>query len=359
MKLIATKSLKEGNELARPIYNDKGHALIQRDIKLSFAMIQRLKQLGITYVYIKDALTEDIIVNSPIPEELRLEAIQTVKESFSSYQNQGFGEKAFLLEKTSVKMNTMVNTMVNQIQKNDEVLSIMSDIFISDDYVFSHSVNVTIYSLALANELKLSNKKIKGLGLGAMLHDVGKVFIPEKILNKTGRLTEEEFAIIQTHPEMGFEFLRQSSSVPLLVAHCAFQHHERLDGSGYPRGIKENEIHQFGKILGVADVFDAVTSNRVYRDAMLPQEGLEILYAGSGTLFDQDMVRTFRRTISIYPNGITVQLSDKRTAVVVKQNTPLHERPIVRVFKENGIEVTPYDLDLAVKLDVMISKYDI
>ncbi|WP_112181751.1 HD-GYP domain-containing protein [Paraliobacillus zengyii] len=359
MRLVATRSIQEGSELAKPIYNGKSKILIQKNVKLTFSMIQRLKQLGITYVYIKDALTEDIMINSPIPDELRLEAIQTVKESFAGYRNQGFGKNAFLLEKTNVKMDNLVNTMVNQIQRNDEVLSIMSDIFISDDYVFSHSVNVTIYSLALANELKLNNKKIKSLGLGAMLHDVGKVFIPEGVLNKTGKLTEEEFAIIQAHPEMGFEFLRQSSSVPLLVAHCAFQHHERLDGSGYPRGLKGNEIHQFGKILGVADVFDAVTSNRVYRDAMLPQEGLEILYAGSGTLFDQEMVRTFRETIAIYPNGVTVQLSDNRTAIVVKQNTPLQERPIVRVLKENNIEVTPYDLDLSVALDVMIIEYNI
>lgn len=359
MKLVATRSIQEGNELAKPIYSGKSQILIQKNVKLTYFMIQRLKQLGITYVYIKDPLTEDIMIHSPIPDELRLEAIQTVKESFASYQNQGYSKKAFLLENTSGKIDNLVNSMVNQIQKNDEVLSIMSDIFISDDYVFSHSVNVTIYSLALANELKMNNKKIKSLGLGAMLHDVGKVFIPEEVLNKTGRLTEEEFAIIQEHPEMGFEFLRQSSSVPLLVAHCAFQHHERLDGSGYPRGLKGNQIHQFGKILGVADVFDAVTSNRIYRDAMLPQEGLEILYAGSGTLFDQEMVRTFRETIAIYPNGVTVQLSDKRTAVVVKQNRPLQERPIVRILKENNIEVTPYDIDLSVTLDVTIIKYNI
>lgn len=359
MKLVATRSIQEGNELAKPIYSGKSQVLIQKNVKLTYAMIQRLKQLGITYVYIKDSLTEDIMINSPIPDELRLEAIQTVKESFASYKNQGYGKNSFLLENTSVKMDNLVNSMVNQIQKNDEVLSIMSDIFISDDYVFSHSVNVTIYSLALANEMKMNNKKIKNLGLGAMLHDVGKVFIPEKILNKTGKLTEEEFAIIQAHPEMGFEFLRQSSTVPLMVAHCAFQHHERLDGTGYPRGLKGNQIHLFGKILGIADVFDAVTSNRIYRDAMLPQEGLEILYAGSGTLFDQEMVRTFRETIAIYPNGVTVQLSDNRIAVVVRQNTPLQERPIVRILKENNIEVTPYDLDLSVTLNVTIIKYNI
>ena len=359
MRLVTTRAIQEGTELAKPIYNDKGQILIQKNVQLTPFMIQRLKELGITYVYVRDSLTDDIMINSPISEDLRIEAIQSVKESFSTYQKQGFGKKALLFEQTSARMSNMVDTMMAQIQENEEVISIMSDILISDDYVFSHSVNVTIYALALANEMNLPTKQIKTLGLGAMLHDVGKVFIPDKVLNKKGRLTNEEFQIIQTHPEKGFEFLRKSSSIPLLVAHCAFQHHERLDGSGYPRGITSPEIHPFGKILGVADVFDAVTSNRVYRDAMLPQEGLDILYSGSGTLFDQEMVRTFRKTIAVYPNGVTVELSDKRTAVVVKQNSPLYERPIVRVFKEEDTEVTPYELDLANVLDVTIVKYDI
>ena len=118
------------------------------------------------------------------------------------------------------------------------------------------------------------------IGLGSMLHDIGKIAVSKEILLKPGKLTEEEFQVIKTHTTEGFEMLRNSYSVPLLVAHCAFQHHERLDGSGYPRGIKSKDIHDYAKVIAVADVFDAVTSNRVYRSAMLPHEGLEMLYAG-------------------------------------------------------------------------------
>lgn len=356
MRLVATKAIREGTELAKPIYSDNGQILIQRDIKLTKRMLKRLVQQGITYVYIKDKLTEDIIINPPIPDELRIEAVQMVKSSFAEIQKQDLTKNSFLLDKTSYKMADMVSNIINHVKNRDEVISILSDILISDDYVFSHSINVTVYSLALASELGLPSRKIEDIGLGAMLHDVGKVFLPESILNKTDKLSKHEFEIIKTHSEEGFNFLRKSSNVPLLVAHCAFQHHERLDGSGYPRGLKSKDIHPYGKLLGVADVFDAVTSNRVYRDAMLPHQGLEILYAGAGTLFDRDLVESFRKTIAMYPNGLTVELSDGRTGIVVNQNNHLYERPIIRIIKDQHEDVSPYDVDLSKELNVMVTK---
>ncbi|WP_186578161.1 HD-GYP domain-containing protein [Aquibacillus kalidii] len=359
MKLVATKSITEGTELAKTIYSDNGQVLIKKDIKLTKRMLKRLHQLGITYVYIKDAFTEDIIVNPPISEELRIEAIQMVKTSFKDFQDNKVKSNGYLLEKTGTKMTEMVSNIVSEVKNRDEVLSILSDILISDDYIFSHSINVTIYSLALATELGLPNKQIHQIGLGAMLHDVGKVFIPEPILNKTARLTNHEFDIIKSHSEEGFNFLRKSSNIPLLVAHCAFQHHERLDGSGYPRGLTDKDIHPYGKLMAIADVFDAVTSNRVYRDAMLPHEGLEILYAGSGTLFDTKMLEAFRKTVAIYPNGISVDLSNGSTGIVVRQNKNLNDRPVVRIMEENGEQVSPHDIDLATHLNLMITNCDI
>ncbi|WP_079710919.1 HD-GYP domain-containing protein [Paraliobacillus ryukyuensis] len=359
MRLVASQTLQEGAELARPIFNEKGKVLIQKDVTLTSPLIKRLQERGVTYVYIKDELTDDIHINSPLPEEMRLEAIQLVKQSFTTFQNNGFEKSAFLLDKTSKNMTNMVDSMIGQVTGNDEILTVMSDILIADDYVFAHSINVTLYAIALATELKLPAKQIRQLGLGAMLHDVGKMFIPDEILNKTGKLTDAEFDIMKSHTETGFNFLRQSTSFPLLIAHCAYQHHERLDGSGYPRGISLEEIHPFGKILAIADVFDAVTSNRVYRDAMLPQEGLEVLYAGSGKLFDRELVRTFKNAIAIYPNGATIRLSDNRIAIVVKQNNQLHERPIVRVIKENEQDVQPYDIDLSKQFDLTVTSYQI
>ncbi len=184
MRLVATKTIREGSELAKTIYNDNGQVLIQRDIKLTKKMLKRLQDLGITYVYIKDSFTEDIIIDPPIPEELRIEAVQMVRTSFDEIRKQGFNKNAYLFEKTSAKMADMVGNIVSEVSNRDEVISIMSDILISDDYIFTHSINVTIYALAIASELNYSPQKIQQIGLGAMLHDVGKVFIAEPILNK-------------------------------------------------------------------------------------------------------------------------------------------------------------------------------
>lgn len=357
MRLAATKTVRIGTKLAKTVYNENGQVLIQRDVALTDRMLQRLLFYKITYIYIHDAVTEGIEIESPISEELKIEAYQTIKRSFTSFQQKGsMASKAFIRDKTGEQMTDLVQSLLYQLQERKEVISILSDVVISDDYIFTHSLNVTIYSLALGKELGLPVSKLEEIGLGAMLHDVGKMFVPEEILNKKGRLEDEEFEILKQHTGSGFEFLRKSSNIPLLAAHCAFQHHERLNGTGYPRGIKESDIHPYAKIIAVADVFDAVTSNRVYRDAMLPHEGLEILYAGVGDLFDQKLVEAFRKTVAVYPNGLTVELSDGRKGIVAAQNENICERPIIRILTEHDIDLpVPYEVDLAKHLNIVIT----
>ncbi|UOQ48166.1 HD-GYP domain-containing protein [Gracilibacillus caseinilyticus] len=357
MKLIPTKNIRPGFELAKPIYDARGRILVQEEIRLTQSMVHRLQNLGVTYVFIRDKDTEDIFVHPPIPDQQRMEAIQQIKETFKPVEVQGISNQNYLLDKTVNKLNHLVTEIAEELGKNEDVIHYLSDLLIIDNYVFSHSFNVSLYTLALAQEKNMKKSELEQLGLGAILHDIGKIILPDEILNKPGKLSDTEFQIVQSHTDYGFEMLRKAPGIPLLVAHCAFQHHERLDGSGYPRGITEDVIHPYARIIGVADVFDAVTSNRVYREALLPHEGLEILYSGAGTLFDKSLVETFKKTIALYPNGLTVQLSDGREGVVAHQNYHLLERPVVRILKENGVNVTPYDLDLAKVLNVMIHSH--
>ena len=165
---------------------------------------------------------------------------------------------------------------------------------------------------------------------------------------KPDKLTEEEFAEIKKHTESGFMILKEVKTIPLVVAHCAYPHHERLDGTGYPRGLKDDEIQYFAKIIAVADVFDAITSNRVYRNAMLPHEVLEILYAGCGRLFDLKIVEAFRSAVAIYPVGVTGELSNRTLGTVKKQNMGLGDRPIIEIMEEDGKSLDePYQIDLS------------
>ncbi|SHM93101.1 HD-GYP domain-containing protein [Gracilibacillus kekensis] len=354
MRIVPTTIIQSGVELAKPIYDVHGRVLLQKNIQLSQSMVNRLKNMGVTYVIVRDEDTDDIVVTPPIPDEQRIDAVQRIKSAFRSLQREDLTKNNFLLERTAFKLNDMVKDIAKEISQNDDVIHYLSDLLIIDDYVFSHSLNVSMYTLALAQELNFKPKELEDIGLGAILHDIGKIIIPDEILNKKAKLTNMEFEIIQTHTNYGFEILRKAHSIPLLVAHCAYQHHERLDGSGYPRGIKNEDIHPYARIIGVADVFDAVTSNRAYRDAMLPHEGLEILYGGAGSQFDQHLVEKFKKTVALFPNGLTVYLSDGSEGVVASQNPQMYDRPVIRIIKEKGLKVTPYDLDLAVVLDVMI-----
>ncbi|SDQ28154.1 HD-GYP domain-containing protein [Virgibacillus salinus] len=355
MRLVSTKSIQPGTTLAQTIYNDNGQVLIQKGLGLTERVIRRLINLGITYVYIKDELTDDIHIESPISEKLRMEASNTIKETFSKMRQDGYMNNSHILNKQGKKLTDIVQQIMEEIQNNSDTVSLLADIFVTDDYIFQHSINVTIYSIAIGIELGLSKKELSEIGTGAMLHDVGKVFIDQDILQKPDKLDSDEFEIIKSHTQLGYDFLRKQLDLPLLVAHCAYQHHERLDGSGYPRGIEGDQLHKYAKLIGVADVFDAVTSNRVYRDAKLPHEGLEVLYAGAIKLFDKEIVEAFKKSVAVYPNGLTVKLSDGRNGIVSQQNNHLCDRPIIRVFKENGMEVEPYEIDLATILNVTIT----
>jgi len=359
MRLVSTFSLANGDELSKPIYNDKGQILIHEGVRLTKRMINRLTEIGITYVYIEDEVTNDIESQSPISDRVRIEAVNTIKNTFDTMSGSDDVANSFIFDKTGEKMLDTVRQILSEVQGHDEVISLLSDVFTYDDYIFTHSLNVTIYALALGTELGLPSRKLEELGFGAMLHDVGKVLVPQEVLFKPGKLTDEEFEQIKEHSEAGFNMLRKMPTVPLTAAHCAYQHHERLDGSGYPRGLTGKDIHLYAKILGIADVFDAVTSNRVYRNAMLPHEGLEILYAGAGTLFDQKMVQAFRKSVAAYPNGITVNLSDGRKGIISRQNKHVSDRPVVRILEENGQELTSYyEVDMSKELNVIITECD-
>ncbi|RWZ54899.1 HD-GYP domain-containing protein [Halobacillus fulvus] len=359
MRLIAVNELKPGDTLGKTIFNENGQALLHSGATFTELVIKRLRNYDITYVYVDEPGTEDIEAAYPISEKLRMEAIHSIKGAFRSVKNPKRGRQEYVTQKSRASMIEIVRSLMTELQSHKEVLSLLSDVFTYDDYIFTHSLNVTMYTLALGKQLQLPTRRLEDLGLGAILHDVGKMNVPKEILLKEGKLSREEFETIQHHTEAGFEILRKAPNIPLTAAHCAFQHHERLDGSGYPRGLVSDEIHLYGKILAIADVFDAVTSDRIYRKAMLPHEGLEILYSGAGQLFDKEMVEEFRKCIAIYPNGVTVSLSDGRSGIVVRQNPHLCDRPVIRMFKENGqaVEET-YDLDLSKELSVVVAKCD-
>ncbi|RXI96679.1 HD-GYP domain-containing protein [Anaerobacillus alkaliphilus] len=349
MRLITVDKITPGIKLGKTIYNEKGKVLLAAGTELSEGLIRRLKKYNIFTIYIEDELSEGIEIVEAIPEELRLEAVNLITEGLHTIADLATSKVKGMMksERTIRSFQKIFKDILHCLSDNRTALNLLATTKIHENYLYMHSVNVTIYScqLAIANGLPLKN--IEEIGIGAMLHDLGKVYVSPEILNKPGSLTQSEFEHMKTHCSLGFEVLRKLHEIPLPVAHCAFQHHERIDGTGYPRNLKGNEIHKYAKIISVADVFDAVTSHRVYRPPILPHKALELLYAGSGTQFDVRQVELFRDCIAIYPQGLTVKLNDGRTGIVSSYNFHSVGRPVVRIIQdEQNQVVVPYEIDL-------------
>ncbi|MGE7667035.1 HD-GYP domain-containing protein [Ureibacillus composti] len=359
MRLISINILKSGMKIGRTIYNEAGHPLLKADAIVSDRIIERLKQLNIRYVYIDDLISSGIEVEESVPTEKRMKIVNQITDSFQKIKGLNFQDASLVLDKQSKVIGVIVDDLLDSILNSEEILTVLTDAFLYDEYLYQHSFQVTLYSLAIAKELGYSSNDLRNIGIGAMLHDVGKLMVPTSILLKPGRLSDEEYETMKHHTTYGFDILRNLHTISLLVAHCAFQHHERLDGSGYPRGLVDYEIHPYAKVIAVADVFDAVTSNRVYREKMLPSQGICIIDAGSGTLYDAKVVEALKRSVVHYPNGTIVMLSDGRRGVVAKQNIADSSRPIIRIFEENQILLkATYILNLMEVSDLKILKVE-
>lgn len=222
------------------------------------------------------------------------------------------------------------------------------DIRTMDDNVFAHSVNVCVLALMTGITLGFERPKLFHLGMGAILHDIGKTKVPKSILDKPGRLTEAEYAEVKKHPQYGLDILSNNPQVSSISRLVVYQHHERYNGEGYPRSLKELEIHQFAQITGMVDMYDALTANRVYRAAFLPHEAYEMI-AGSGNyLFDFDIIEPFLSNIAAYPAGSIVELSTGEIAVVVstKKGFPLYPKVRMLLDEKGRAMQEPVELDL-------------
>lgn len=344
--------------LARSIFNDEGLVLLGEHVELTSTIIKRLQQIGVSRIYIEDSRTDDVEIRELLSEETRTEALKTVRSNFQEFMNEAKAGKLKANPNLGKEFRRVLDMILDELHNHEQAMIMLHSMQIADHYLFQHSLNVCLYALMLGSSLGYTRDELSTLGLGAMLHDVGKTLIPEQILMKPGRLTEEEMAVMRQHTENGFRILKEIPNVSLISAHCALQHHERLDGSGYPRGIQGDELHDFAKLLGIVDTFDAMTSHRVYKKAALPHEAVEVLFAGAGKLYDFHMINVFRDRIAIYPPGTTVELNTGEVGIVVDINASLPHRPIVRIImdaEKNEIDEL-YEIDLSKKLNVMITK---
>jgi len=353
---ISTTVMKPGMMLGRTLYDDRGRVLLRKGVIVKDNFIPKIRDSFAT-VCVLDDISEGIEIPESISDSLRVEVQQTLGEEWEHMQKTVSFDKVAFRPAFAKTLRSHMKNLLETVRTTSIIQEDLTLLASFDTATYVHSVNVAIYSLMLGLSLKLNDAMLVDLGVGAMLHDLGKVWIPAAILKKPGKLTTEEYNLVKRHTEIGHKVLARQADLSFLIAHCAFQHHEREDGSGYPRGLTSDQIHIFGKILAVADVYDSMVMPRPYRGSIPPGDAMEYLYSKAGREFDLEIVSIFSKKVSMYPIGTEVLLSTGMIAIVAKLNEKLPSRPTVRIMRNaQGQEVEAQDVDLAQILNVTIKK---
>lgn len=330
---VPLSNAQPGMKLAKSIPSSIGYfSLLKCGEVLTTPLIDKLREHGIDGVYVELAGSEDIEPSCIMQPEVRQEITNEFRRLYSDYLT-----RPCISYKAVESTRKIAETIVDHVLGREEYLVDIMEIKGYDNYTYSHSLNVGILSILMASEMGINRNRLEDIGLCALMHDIGKVDIPIQIINKNGPVTDSEFAIIKTHPEKGVERLRKCFNVSHEVLQGVQSHHEKMDGTGYPFGYKGTRIPMFGRILAVSDVYDALTSQRSYRSAWMPNQAIEYIVANADTQFDRDLVGQFMHIVCAYPAGTVVQLSDGSPAVVVKNFSENVLRPQVRLLESTEL----------------------
>ncbi|MFC1528442.1 HD-GYP domain-containing protein [Candidatus Latescibacterota bacterium] len=380
-------SVETGMRVGKSIYEEDGRLLVGKGLILNENFIKSLKERGASQIYIYDKDTDDIIIPDNISDMVRGTTIRDIKGLFGDLEdsiNKEMKDKSMEAAQEAVSSKQFVSTFgknpafqklqndVNNIVEeliSGEVTIGLNSIKTYDNYTFQHSIDVSIVSIMIGRKIGLPTKRLRELGIGCVLHDMGKIFIPTEIVNKPDKLTPKEFDIIKKHPEIGYELAKGVSSIGILAPHIALQHHEKQDGSGYPRGFKGNNrmdismeprtIHLYSSIAAVADIYDALSSDRPYRNALPPEKVISIMKDMSENHLNRAIQRIFFSITPVYPVGTIVRILNGEhrnyLGIVSMINDSNLERPIIRlIFDPVKKRINPFDINLLADEEIQI-----
>ena len=314
MRYVPLKKAEPGMVLAADLYDSVGRTLIGCHCELTESYLEKLEAYGFDGVYIEDKLSEGITIESVITPQLRQEGQERIRAC----------------DIDGCKL--IARRMVEEILSCGNVSLDLTDLRSYDDYTYAHSVNVAVYCGVIGMGMGMSEVELGHLVTAALLHDLGKLQIPDEILNKPGRLTQEEYLIMKSHATLSYQIISERWDISAHIKEAVLHHHENVDGSGYPDGLEGAQQTMFTRILHVADVYDALTSRRPYKEPYAPYEATEYLMGGCGIMFDREVVETLLKYVPLYPKGTMVTLSDGREAIIY-ENFGVHNlRPVVRLM---------------------------
>lgn len=362
MKKIDIKKLKPGMVLARPVTCRRSYQiLLNAGTVLNEKYIKLLEKFEIFDLYVgefEEQFSKEQVLFRQL-EEITSDKI--IKDIYISIYN-AYNELA-----NDIRLGNSFNidSMTKDIEKVIYAISSKKNILIqltilkdNDPAAYTHCINVAIFSLSLGKALGYSNSRLLDLGLGAILHDIGKLRIPENILYKPARLTDDEFSVIKSHPMEGYSILVSQKIGNPVIWSIVRDHHERCDGSGYPNALHCEEIISEARLVSIADVYEATTTDRCYRPKMQPHEGAELLmgYSSLNNL-DPNYVQKFLATVSIYPVGAMVELSNGDVGKVVEVYPQVPMRPRIQIIDINNNKLYSSEIvDLLFNPTIFIKK---
>ena len=338
-KYMRTRQLKPGMRIDQSVVDRLGRNLVARGSILDEYVIESLLKLGVMNVYIQEGEIdpeEEKLVISPEAQK-NIEKLHTsdrskVKLSNSVRERVAHGiqyiysnaEAHDLSEATS----SITNDLLDAIDSNDAIAIDINELKTSDEYTIKHSVDVATISMILAKQQGLSRKDIYEIGVAGLLHDVGKTRVPIDILNKPGRLDDKEFEVMKQHTVFGYRMVKDKPDFNEAISLAVLQHHEKINGRGYPLGANENQITPYAKILSVADIYDALVTERPYKQAFSQRDAVEMIMSMTGEL-DMSAMKSFLESMILYPVGSIVDLCNGEKAKVVRNNPHYILRPTV------------------------------
>ena len=348
------------------VHKQKGNVAIKtQGWARTAAVIEQLKKKGVLELVVDLSKTlnqpETVTAAPASPTEFIAERPRE-KVSFEQelgqanllyQQAKGLQKKAFADIQAGRDLNLQqfqdcATGFIDSVFRNQDALLCMSHIREKDAYLLEHSVNVSILMTIFAKQMKFDEELIQQLATGALLHDIGKILVPDSILNKPGKLTAEEFGEMRRHVVYSHEILQKIPGLSPISIDVAAVHHERLDGKGYPYGLAEQQISVYGRMIAIVDTYDAITAQRCYKEGQTGISALKILKRESPQSYDAALLSQFIKAIGIHPVGTLVKLNNDRLGIVIKANEQDPLRPVLKVFYNSKfkryIEVSVVDL---------------
>jgi HD-GYP domain-containing protein (c-di-GMP phosphodiesterase class II) len=389
MRRIAVRDLAPGMVLARAVHSERGELLLNADVPLTERYVNLLKDRGFATVFIRDEATDDIEIEDIISERVRVTVTANVCRVYEAMERATAAYKdqppaTIEQELQSPEFARVVHEHQAYYELQDDIEEIVDEVLAADvltgintlrtfdSYQFIHALDSTATAVMLGRRLHYSHEELKRLASGCLLHDIGMVMVDRQIQSKSGRLNPDEQERVRRHPQVGYEMLRKLRPTEVLANHVAFQHHERQDGTGYPRGLHgNNRVHRGAvdrsasgrividaEIVAVADVYDALGSDRSYRPAYPPDQVVKMMRRVAGSHLNREIVNQLLSVLPIYPLGTDMVVMSgphsRYRGIVSRVHKDELDRPTVRLlFDPERRRIDPIELDLRQTDDVI------